>query len=79
MSFTEWHIRGASLTSAAQASRSINRQGHHSTIIALLSLSQEAIVAKRLGERGGHSVKFRLFRDPETAGSPQGGSLGATG
>jgi hypothetical protein len=39
----------------------------------------EAIVAKRLGEQSGHSVKFRLFRDPETAGSPEGGSLGAAG
>jgi hypothetical protein len=32
-----------------------------------------------LGERVGHSVKFRLFSDPETAGPPQCGSLGAAG
>jgi hypothetical protein len=57
----------------------IDRQGHHSTIIAPLSFSQKQLSQKRLGERGGHSVKFRLFRDPETAGSPQGGSLGAAG
>jgi hypothetical protein len=36
----------ASLTSDAQASRSIDRQGHHSTIIAPLSFSQKQLSQK---------------------------------
>jgi hypothetical protein len=36
----------AGLTSAAQASRSIDRQGHHSTIIAPLSFSQKQLSQK---------------------------------
>jgi hypothetical protein len=36
----------ASLTSAAEASRSIDRQGHHSTIIAPISLSQKKLSQK---------------------------------
>jgi hypothetical protein len=66
------------LTSAKLRARSIAKVSSfddHSTA----SGFSEAIVAKRLGERGGRSVEFRLFRDPETSGSPQGGSLGAAG
>jgi hypothetical protein len=68
----------ASLTSAAQASRSIDRQGHHSTIIAPISLSQKQLSQK--DRASGAAIPLSLaFRDPETLASPQGGSLGAAG